>query len=226
MDNAVRFDNSTMVTNPRADNSFSFNQESVDLNAYLYLDKLYLANMATLIGRDSDATNFQQQAAKLKTQIQEVFFDSRTGYFYDRQLANGSFISVEGPEGWLPLWAGVATSEQAQSVREQMLNPSKFDLYVPCPTVEADIEEYDPAGYWRGPMWYDQAYFGVKGLSNAGYHSDAVDLLTKLFTNTKGSQPNDQTPVHEYYDPNTGDALGAPFFSWSAAHILMMVNGL
>jgi putative isomerase len=227
MDNAVRFDNATMVQNARAANAFSFNQESVDLNSYLYMDKLYLADLAILIGRDREADNFREQAARLKSQIQEHFFDTQTGFFYDRQLYNGSFIEVQGPEGWLPLWAGVATFEQADAVRGHMLNSSKFDLFVPCPTVEADREEYDPiTGYWRGPMWFDQAYFGVKGLYNAGFHSDAVDLATKLLTNTKGSQPNDQTPLHEYYDPNTGDALGAPFFSWTAAHVLMMVNGI
>jgi putative isomerase len=227
MDNAVRFDNSSIVENTRATNSFSLNQESVDLNSYLYVDKLYLADMATLIGRDSEAAEFLQQAAKLKTQIQSTFFNTVTGFFYDRQLYNGSFIGVQGPEGWLPLWAGVATFEQADAVRGHMLNSSTFDLYVPCPTVEADAEEYDPiTGYWRGPMWMDQAYFGVKGLYNAGFHTDAEDLATKLLTNTRGSQPNDQTPLHEYYDPDTGDALGAPFFGWTSAHVLMMVNGI
>jgi putative isomerase len=227
MDNAVRFDNTSMVENDRAPHSFSFNQESVDLNSYLYVDKLYLADLADLIGRDNEAATFRQQAAKLKTQIQETFFDPVTGFFYDRRLSNGPFIDVQGPEGWLPLWAGVATFEQADAVRDHMLNSSTFDLYVPCPTVQADAEEYDPiTGYWRGPMWFDQAYFGVKGLHKAGFQADAEHMATKLLTNSKGFQPNDQTPLHEYYNPNNGDALGAPFFGWTAAHVLMMVNGI
>ncbi len=45
MDNAVRFDSAVMLQNNAG--AWSLNQESVDLNAYLYREKLYLADIAT-----------------------------------------------------------------------------------------------------------------------------------------------------------------------------------
>lgn len=41
-----------------------------------------------------------------------------------------------------------------------------------------DHPKFDPMnGYWRGPNWLDQAYFGIKGLRNYGFNKEA-DLAT------------------------------------------------
>ena len=53
MDNAVRFDNAVMVKNN--DYAWSLNQESVDLNSYLYADKLYLHKIATVLNLTEEA---------------------------------------------------------------------------------------------------------------------------------------------------------------------------
>lgn len=44
MDNAIRFDDSKILKN--SEGAFSLNQESVDLNAYLYAEKEYLSKLA------------------------------------------------------------------------------------------------------------------------------------------------------------------------------------
>jgi putative isomerase len=80
MDNALRFDDATMVKNHEG--AWSLNQESVDLNCYLYMEKVELASMAALIGRPAVAQQLQQEASKLRTQIQQVFFDKASGYFF------------------------------------------------------------------------------------------------------------------------------------------------
>ena len=49
MDNAVRFDSAVIVKNGAF--SYSFNQESVDLNAYLYAEKKHLASLADILGK-------------------------------------------------------------------------------------------------------------------------------------------------------------------------------
>ena len=47
MDNAIRFDDSTIVKN--SEGAYSLNQESVDLNAYLYAEKKYLILLIVFI---------------------------------------------------------------------------------------------------------------------------------------------------------------------------------
>jgi putative isomerase len=54
-----------------------------------------------------------------------------------------------GPEGWSPLWAGVATPEHAARVRDAMVNPSEFDTFVPLGAAALSNPAYGPDVYWR-----------------------------------------------------------------------------
>ncbi len=221
MDNAVRFDSAIMVKNN--EHAWSLNQESVDLNAYLYAEKLYLAKIANELALKDAANQWKTQAGKLKSEINERFFDSKSGYYFDRLIGKEEFIQAEGPEGWIPLWAGISRNEEAAGVEKIMANEKKFNTKVPLPTLEADHPKFNPKkGYWRGPVWLDQFYFGIVGLRNYGYDKLADEMVNRLFQNAEGMLGDG--PVHENYHPITGEALNAANFSWSAAHILMLLR--
>ena len=53
------------------------NQESVDLNALLYADKLYLAKMAARLGLHNEVGAWRTSAAQLKSKINRCFFDGK-----------------------------------------------------------------------------------------------------------------------------------------------------
>ncbi|NVK52368.1 MAG: trehalase [Flavobacteriaceae bacterium] len=222
MDNAIRFDNSKIVKNGK--NAYSIDQESVDLNAYLYAEKKYLAQLATALNNENDATKFTQEAAILKTKIQTQFYDANDGWFYDTNLDGTQFIKGEGSEGWTALWAKAATQEQAEAVRKRMLNPKKFFTKVPFQTMSADHEKFNPLkGYWRGPNWLDQAYFGVKSLRNYGFNEDADKATMQILKGGEGILGKGKS-IRENYHPLTGKGLNAQNFSWSAAHIIMLLQ--
>ena len=142
MDNAVRFDHIKMGRNN--EDSWSMDQESVDLNSYLFAEKHYLKNMAELLGMDEDVEKYKSEAIQLKKQIQTLMYDPDDGYFYDIRLEDGSFVKVKGPEGWIPLWAGVALQTQADAVIEKILNPRIFNTKIPFPTLDASHPEFNP----------------------------------------------------------------------------------
>ena len=221
MDNGIRFDSSKLLENGKF--AFSLDQESVDLNSYLYAEKGYLVKMAELLGKQEEEARFGQQAEALKQKITQQFFDPASGWFYDTNLEGSEFISDMGCEGWIPLWAGVATPEQAQAVRENVLDPTKFNGKVPLQTVSADHPLFKPdGGYWRGPVWLDQSYFGIRGLHNYGFHEDAYQLTHKLIHNAEGVlEPG--PAIRENYHPVTGEGLECHNFSWSAAHYLLLL---
>jgi putative isomerase len=221
MDNAVRFDKAVMLQNNAS--AWSLNQESVDLNAYLYAEKLYLAKLATSLGRSKEAANWTKAAAALKQKINQAFYDPAKGYYYDKFVGKDELVTIEGPEGWIPLWAGISSKQQAMAVSRIMGDEHKFDTYVPLPTLTADHPEFNPKkGYWRGPVWLDQFYFGVNGLKKYGYNSQANAFTEKLLKNAKGLSADQ--PIHENYHPMTGEPLNSSNFSWSAAHILMLLQ--
>ena len=223
MDNAVRFDNSEILKN--SETAWSLNQESVDLNSYLYAEKNYLGNIANELGYTEDAEKLNLDAATLKLKIQKQFFDKESGWFYDTSIDGEEFIKVMGCEGWIPLWAKVATDNQAEVVKRNMMNPGLFYTKLPFQTLSADHPKFEPdGGYWRGPNWLDQSYFGVRGLHNYGYHNEAYDATYKLIHNAEGLLGNGQS-IRENYNPISGQGLESKNFSWSAAHyMLLLIN--
>ena len=221
MDNAIRFDNSKILKN--SDGAYSLDQESVDLNAYLYAEKRYLSELAKALQKTEEAKQFNKEASILKTRIQSQFYDKTDGWFYDTNLEGDAFIKGEGSEGWTALWAKAATQEQAEAVKNNMMNPEKFYTKVPFQTMSADHEKFNPLkGYWRGPNWLDQAYFGVKGLLNYGFNEEADKATVQILKGAEGVLGKGKS-IRENYHPLTGEGLNAQNFSWSAAHIIMLL---
>lgn len=221
MDNAVRFDSAVMLQNNAG--AWSLNQESVDLNAYLYREKLYLAAIAAAIGNKKEAATWKKEAAALKPLINQSFYDAASGYYYDKRMDRPDYISVDGPEGWIPLWAGICSNKQAESIQRKMIDTGIFNTTVPMPTLSAAHPAFDPMkGYWRGPVWLDQFNYGIDGLKRYGYKELATQLVSKLLKNGEGLLSD--APICENYHPLTGKGLNAKNFSWSAAHLLLLLK--
>lgn len=222
MDNAIRFDNAKILKNEEG--AYSINQESVDLNAYLYAEKLFLIELAKALGLDKESQSYKTEADFLKSKIQTQFFDKNDGWFYDTDLSGRTFIKGEGSEGWTALWAKAATTEQAQTVKTRMMDQEKFYTKVPFQTMSADHDNFNPLkGYWRGPNWLDQAYFGVKALRNYGFHTEANQATIQILKGAEGILEKGKS-IRENYHPITGKGLNAQNFSWSAAHIIMLLT--
>jgi putative isomerase len=101
-----------------------------------------------------------------------------------------------------------------------VMDSTKFATYIPFPTLSADNPKFDPKGYWRGPIWLDQVYFGISGIRKYGYKEEADSFTMQVFDRLNGLKTD--APIHENYGTHTGERLKAPHFSWSAAHLLML----
>ncbi len=221
MDNAIRFDDSKILRN--SEGAYSLDQESVDLNAYLYAEKLFLAALAEALGRTEESNAYRTSAETLKKNIQVQFYDPEDGWFYDTNLEGTKFIKGAGSEGWTALWANAATQEQAEAIKTKMMDQEKFYTKVPFQTMSKDHEKFNPMnGYWRGPNWLDQAYFGVKGLRNYGFKEEADKATAQILEGAEGVLGKGKA-IRENYHPLTGEGLEAQNFSWSAAHIIMLL---
>lgn len=215
---------------------FSINQESVELNSYLAQEKYLLAKMADLLGKTATAQQLKQQADQLSQRINQCFFDPQTGFYYDRQISaadstdqngcTGTLLTKRGrgPEGWSPLWTGIAPPKQAAAVAQVMLTTTEFNSAVPLGTAALSNPAYHPDIYWRGRVWLDQWYFGVMALQQYGYQAEARTLAEKLLQRAEGLAGT--AAIRENYHPQTGAMQGATNFSWSAAHLYMMYRQL
>ena len=215
MDNAIRFDDAKMLKNNGAEDAWSMDQESVDLNAYLALECKLLKKFASILGVTFDGPDYSSQVA-------DYFFDKEKGFFFDRRLKDGSFIQEPGCEAYTPLWTEVATADQVKAMLPLLTDTAKFSTYIPFPTVAADNPKYNPRGYWRGPIWLDQTYFAIRGLRNYGYNKMADEYTLQVFDSLQGLKEG--APIHENYGTHTGELLKAPHFSWSSSHLLMLYD--
>ena len=211
---------------------YSLLQESVDQASYMYSDNHYLAEMATLLGKHKEAQRYRQLAQKLADDINPCMFDPDTRFFYDVRIEDTPLTNgcagkpiVErgkGPEGWSPLFNGAATQPHADAVVKVMLDPNEFNTFVPLGTAALTNPAFGADIYWRGRVWVDQFWFGLKGMERYGYRDEALKLADTFFNHAKGLTADG--PIQENYNPLTGAQQGAPNFSWSAAHLYMLYN--
>ena len=213
---------------------YTINQESVDINSYLAAEKRFLADMAELLGKESAAQTYRSDADKIAEYINTCMFDEESGFYYDFKISGNPMEAYQcdtegelltkrgrGPEGWSPLFNEVANDENAAKVRDIIMDETEFNAkMVPFPTASQSNPAYGPDVYWRGRVWVDQVYFGLKGLQNYGYNEEVQELMNKILTNAEGLL--EDGAIMENYNPETGAVQGATNFGWSAAHFYMM----
>lgn len=221
MDVAVKFDGVKMLKN--AEGAYSFDQESIELNSYLCAEKFYLAYLLDEVGDKAQAARFREEGKKLKNMIQEKFFDKETGFFYDRKMGTGELVKVIDISGWIPLFTGVATPEQAAAVKKNMLDPELFGTYFPFSSLNHKHPLYQPdKGYFRGQTWMNYTYFGIRGWKNYGFMEDAAKYTNLLPDRLKGlTDPG--YPIRENWNSATGEAMTAKHFGWSSAFSILLL---
>jgi glycogen debranching enzyme len=124
---------------------------------------------------------------------------------------------VAGAVGELmPLYAGAPDERRARRLFDEALwaptghGPSREAPWA-VTTVSKSSPDFDARRYWRGPVWININWFLVRGLERLGLPAEAERLrsMTLQLVSTSG--------FSEYYHPSTGEPLGSPEFSWSAA---------
>ena len=64
--------------------------------------------------------------------------------------------------------------------------------------------------YWRGPTWINAAWMLWIGLVRLGYRDEALQMVSRL------SETVLREGLREYYNPLTGEGLGATDFAWTS----------
>jgi hypothetical protein len=163
--------------------------------------------------------------------IVERFWDERSGLFLD--VARGRLAHEErtDPAGgghrirtstWSAL-APLALPDLPEEigrrlVEEHLLDPRRYWLPFPPTSVSAQEPTFEPRRwkgplrrlYWRGPTWINAAWLIWIGLLRLGYDPEAMEMAKRL------SEAVAAERLHEFYEPYSGDGLGAKEFGWSS----------
>lgn len=201
-------------TNPRWDGGAV---DAVDLNSWLYQDQLLLADMCDILGKKNDAAKWNAKAESTAALIRDKMWDEESGCFWDLNPETGEMVKVLTPAIYWPMFAGIATKEQAEALVKRLEPGEGLWTEYPMPCVSEKDPAFNPTDYWRGPVWINLNWITCLGLEKYGYN----DLAKKL--RDKSIEVIVKNPVpREYYDPRNGDGLGAENFTWTGALLIIM----
>src|SRR6266853_3968836 len=88
----------------------------VCLNSLLYKTEKDLEQISRWMGHSADAEKWSKRAEERKKLITRYLWDEKSGWFFDYNLTSGEKSSYRYASTFYPLWAGLATPEQAKAV--------------------------------------------------------------------------------------------------------------
>lgn len=141
----------------------------------------------------------------------ESLWDEYAKTYWSRDFVTHRLLKQPSIASLMPLYAGVITKERAEVLVRQLENEYAFGPAYPVPSVPLDSPTFDPQRYWQGPSWLNMNWLIIDGLNRYGFteHANALRETSLEMVQRSGCA--------EYFDPNTGEPLGAQNFSWTAA---------
>ena len=145
----------------------------VDLNCLLYHMETVLAEGYGILGETGKTKEFQEKAEQRKQLIQEFFWDKENGFYMDYNFEKRTNTPNLTLGGVFPLFFNIATKEQAESVKEvlleKFLKPGGL-----VTTLEHSGQQWDAPNGWAPLQW-----MAVKGLLAYGYQEEAKDIMER-----------------------------------------------
>jgi hypothetical protein len=172
---------------------------AVDLSSYLAGECRALQQMAQRLGYRELAKTWGVRAEAIAEAARKQLFDKDRGFFFDRKAPDGEWAGVWSSAGFLPLWAGIATPEQAARLKEHLVS-KKFWTAMPVPSVARDDPTYKK-DLWRGPTWANINYLIWRGLKRYGFENQADELRAKTLAGA-AKWYGRTGAFYEFYDPD------------------------
>src|ERR1700678_2073706 len=152
----------------------------VCLNSLLFKTERDLSELARLLGKDAEAAHWQELAEKRKQSINKYFWDQRQGLFFDYNFDSAQRSTYRYATTFYPLWAGLATPEQARAVLKNL------HLFEAPGGIVTSLEQTE--GQWDYPFgWAPLQLLAVEGMRRYGYNADAdrisIDFLSMILQN-------------------------------------------
>jgi glucosylglycerate hydrolase len=173
-----------------------------------------LAALAARLDRRDDAAELKDYAAQARAAV-FCHVDEASGLAADVDLRTGEWLKTETIAGFAPLIAG----GMPLTLRRRLVSLLFGERWAGHPTMKFALPPstspcspaYDPACYWRGPVWPVFTWLLTWALARSGEYDTAAALRA-----TSLEQLGDETYA-EYYHPVTGMPLGSLNQSWTAA---------
>jgi alpha,alpha-trehalase len=199
----------------------------VCLNSLLYKTERDLEQMSQILGQKDDARKWSERAQQRKERTQKYLWDAQRGLFLDYSLDSSVRSTYEYVTTFYPLWAGLATDEQAEAVRRNL------------PIFEHEgglaMSKNDTGVQWDLPYgWAPTQLLAIEGLRRYGFNQDANRVSYEFLSTIAENFRRDGT-IREKYNVVTrsseanvaaGYQQNVVGFGWTNGAFLALLHAL
>jgi len=202
---------------------------SIYLNSLLYRELLAYGYLWEMLGDVTEANSWRRKAQALAQAVQKHCWDERDGTFYSvdlnfRPINPNDWLHRGAPRTWnsllmrvdcwssfLPMWAGIASQEQADRMVQRYRDTRTFNCRFGLRTLSRLEKMYNlgasnnPSN-WLGPVWGVSNYMMFRGLLKYGFDEDARELAEKT-VRLFGQDLETSGSLHEFYHPDNGEPI-------------------
>jgi alpha,alpha-trehalase len=199
---------------------------AVCLNSLLFKYEKDLEDISTTLG-NKDAGEWKKRAEQRKENIQKYLWEAKSGFFFDYNIDRKERSTYEYITAFYPLWAGLATKEQASAV---MKNVGKLER--PGGLV---MSPYETEGQWDFPYaWAPTQLLAIEGMRRYGFNADA-DRISYNFASMVAENFRHDGTIREKYNAVTrssetavraGYNINVVGFGWTNAVFLVFLHDL
>ena len=179
----------------------------------VWMNVAYALSLRAL-GRLAGDPSWTQRAERVERALLDRCYDERTGLFFDLAGRDERPVRVSTWSALSPLVLdGIPEHVRRRIVEQHLLDARRYHAPVGIPSVSMEEPTFNPRWdrfrCWRGPSWINTAWLLVPAMRRLGYEAEAARIVASLVTTTE------RDGFREYYDPLTGEGLGARNFGWS-----------
>ncbi|MGA8432693.1 MAG: trehalase family glycosidase [Candidatus Sulfotelmatobacter sp.] len=199
----------------------------VCLNSLLFKTEKDMEQISLWLGRPADAAKWKKRAEDRKKLINRYLWDQAQGMFFDYNFETQKRSSYLYATTFYPLWAGLATSQQAKLVESKLKG---FEQPGGLP-----MSTQDTGAQWDLPYgWGNIEMLAVDGLRRYGDNTDA-DRISYEFLSTVAENFRRDGNIREKYNVVTrsseahvelGYQMNVVGFGWTNAAFLELLHGL
>jgi alpha,alpha-trehalase len=199
----------------------------VCLNSLLYKTEKDLEQMAILLGKTGEARQWAQRAQARRSAINKYLWDAPRGMFFDYDFQKGERSTYRYITTFYPLWAGLATPEQARAV-EQNLGIFEHSGGLAMSDQQTGVQWDLPYG------WAPTQLLAIEGLRRYGFNQDANRMSYKFLSMVDENFRRDGT-IREKYNVVTrsdetkvavGYQANVIGFGWTNGVFLVLLHQL
>jgi alpha,alpha-trehalase len=199
----------------------------VCLNSLLYKTETDMEKMSTWLKDTQAAAQWRQRAEKRKEFMQNLLWNRESGLFFDYDFQTKKQSSYEYATAFYPLWVGLVTQAQADSVAKN-LHLFEQEGGLAMSTQETGVQWDYPYG------WAPIQLLAVEGLRRYGYNAEADRISDKFLSMVLANFTRDEN-IREKYNVVTDSSnikLAEGYreniigFGWTNGVFLELLNGL